>query len=128
MIDTDICIYAMKNRPPTLRGRLNRLAEQICVSAITLGEIHYGAELSARRAENLQGIRRFFERLPVLPFTAEAARHFGDLRAELERRGNPVGAYDLLIGAHARAEGLTVVTNNTREFERMPGVRVENWA
>jgi len=127
MLDTNICIYVMKNYPPGLRERFNRLAEQLCMSSITLGELHYGAEKSARRLENLQAIEHFGARLEVLAFTAKAAVHHGQIRAGLERSGRPAGAYDMLIGAHARSEGLIVVTHNGREFERMPGLRVEDW-
>jgi len=127
MLDTNICVYVMKNYPTKLRERFNRLAEQLCMSSITLGELYYGAEKSARRLENLQAIEHFSARLEVLPFPARAATHYGQIRAELERRSKPVGEHDMLIGAHARAEGLIVVTNNVREFRRMPGLRVENW-
>ena len=127
MLDTNICIYVMKTYPAKLRERFNRLAEQLCMSSITLGELCYGAEKSARRLENLQAIEHFSARLEVLPFLAKAAAHYGQIRAELERRGKPVRAHDMLIGAHARAEGLIVVTNNAREFRRLAGLRVENW-
>lgn len=127
MLDTDICIYINKSHPSKLQQRFNRLAEQLCISAITLGELYFGVEKSARRTENLQALERFIGRLTVLPFSAKAASHYGQLRVELQHSGKPVGGNDLLIGAHARAEGLTLVTNNTREFERMPGLRVENW-
>lgn len=128
MLDTNICIYVMKNYPAELRERFNRLAEQLCISSITLGELHYGAEKSARPLENLQTLEHFAARLDVLSFSPKAARHYGQMRAELERAGTPVGPHDMLIGAHARAEGLIIVTNNIREFARMPGVRAENWA
>jgi tRNA(fMet)-specific endonuclease VapC len=127
MLDTNICIYVIKNYPPKLRERFNLLAEQLCMSGITLAELRYGAEKSSRRLENLQAIEQFSGRLEVLPFPAKAAAHFGQIRADVERLGKPVGPLDMLIGAHARAEGLIVVTNNAREFQRLPGVRVENW-
>ena len=127
MLDTNICIYVVKNYPPRLRERFNRLAEQLCISTITLAELHYGAEKSARRLDNLEAIRQFVARLGILPFSAAATAHYGEIRAELERAGTPAGAYDTLIAGHARSEGMTVVTNNVREFERMPGVRAENW-
>lgn len=127
MLDTNICIYVIKNYPPKLRERFNQLAEQLCMSSVTLAELHYGAEKSTRRLENLQAIEQFCARLEVLAFPAKAAAHFGQIRADVERRGKPVGPLDMLIGAHARAEGLIVVTNNAREFGRLPGVRVENW-
>jgi tRNA(fMet)-specific endonuclease VapC len=96
------------------------------VSSITLGELHYGADKSARRAEDLTAIAYFVARLDVLPFGEKAAAHYEQVRAELERAGTPCGPHDTRIGGHARSEGLIVVTNNLREFARMPGVRVEN--
>ena len=92
-----------------------------------LGELHYGAEKSARRADNLTAIEHFVARLDVLAFEAKAAAHYGQVRAELERAGAPCGPHDMQIGGHARSEGLIVVTNNMREFSRMPGIRAENW-
>ena len=127
MLDTNICIHVMKTYPPAVREKFNQLAEQLCISSITLGELHYGAEKSARCAENLVAIEHFVTRLEVLPFGLRAAAHYGQLRAELERAGTPCGPHDTQIGAHARSEGLIVVTNNMREFVRMPGIRVENW-
>src|SRR5213592_2339365 len=119
MLDTNICIYVMKNYPPKLRERFNALAEQLCISSITLGELHYGAEKSARRVENLVAIEHFVARLEVLPFQEKAAAHYGQLRAELERAGTPCGPHDMQIGGHARSEGLVIVTNNMGEFARM---------
>jgi tRNA(fMet)-specific endonuclease VapC len=127
MLDTNICIYVMKSYPLELRDKFNALAEQLCISSITLGELHYGAEKSARRADNLTAIEHFVARLDVLPFAEKAAVHYGQVRAELERAGTPSGPHDMQIGGHARSEGLIVVTNNMREFARMPGVRAENW-
>jgi tRNA(fMet)-specific endonuclease VapC len=89
--------------------------------------LHYGAEKSARRVENLTAIEYFVARLDVLPFAEKAVAHYGQVRAELERAGKPCGPHDMQIGGHARSEGLIVVTNNMREFTRMPGVRAENW-
>jgi tRNA(fMet)-specific endonuclease VapC len=127
MLDANICIYMMKNYPRDLQDKFNSLAEQLCISSITLGELHYGAEKSARRADNLTAIEHFVARLDVLPFDARAAAHYGQLRAELERAGTPCGPHDMQIGGHARSGGLIVVTNNLGDFGRMPGVRVENW-
>jgi tRNA(fMet)-specific endonuclease VapC len=127
MLDTNICIYVMKNYPLGLRDKFNASAEQLCISSITLGELHYGAEKSARRDHNLTAIEQFVSRLDVLPFAEKAAAHYGQLRAELERAGRPSGPHDMQIGGHARSEGLVIVTNNMREFSRMPGVRAENW-
>jgi tRNA(fMet)-specific endonuclease VapC len=127
MLDTNICIHVMKHYPPELREQFNALAEQLCISSITLGELHYGAEKSARRADNLAAIEHFVARLDVLPFAEKAAAHYGQVRAELERAGTPCGPHDMQIAGHARSEGLIVVTNNMREFTRMPGVRAESW-
>lgn len=127
MLDTNICIYVMKRYPLDLREKFNTLAEQLCISSITLGELHYGAEKSARRVENLTAIEHFVARLDVLAFADKAAAHYGQVRAELERTGTPCGPHDMQIGGHARSEGLIIVTNNMREFARMPGLRVENW-
>jgi len=127
MLDTDICIYAMRNRPPEVRNRLRELSGEVCISAITLGELAYGAEKSQRPAENRAIYEQFVANLVTLAFSREAANHYGQIRGTLERLGRPAGIHDMLIGAHARSEGLTVVTNNTREFARMPGLRAENW-
>ncbi|MEA2943005.1 MAG: tRNA(fMet)-specific endonuclease VapC [Bradyrhizobium sp.] len=127
MLDTNVCIYVMTKRSLDLLEKFNSLAEQLCISSITLGELHYGAEKSTRRVDNLTAIEHFVARLEVLAFEAKAAAHYGQLRAELERAGMPCGPHDMQIGGHARSEGLIVVTNNTREFGRMPGVRAENW-
>jgi tRNA(fMet)-specific endonuclease VapC len=128
MLDTDICIYVMRDRPTGIQQRFDLLADELCISMITLGELLYGAEKSERRVQNLRAAERFSARLEVLPFSVAAASHYGQIRAELEAAGMLAGPYDMLIGAHARSEGLTVVTNNVREFARMPGLRVENWA
>jgi tRNA(fMet)-specific endonuclease VapC len=127
MLDTNICIYVMRDRPLEVRERFTRFTDQLCISTVTLGELLYGAEKSARPAENRALADRFAAHFEVLPFSANTAAHYGEIRAELVRTGRPAGIHDMLIGAHARSEGLTIVTNNTREFERMPGLRVENW-
>lgn len=127
MLDTNICIYVMKTYPPDLREKFNSLADQLCISSITLGELYYGAEKSARRQENLSAIENFAARLEVLPFANKGAAHYGQIRAELARAGTPCDVHDMQIGGHARSEGLIVVTNNMREFIRMPGLRAENW-
>jgi tRNA(fMet)-specific endonuclease VapC len=128
MLDTNICIYVMRDRPTEVGERFYRSAGELCISTITLAELMYGAEKSARPAENRLAAERLTAHLDVLPFSAAAAFHYGQIRAELVRTGRPAGIHDMLIGAHARSEGLTIVTNNTREFERMPGLRIENWA
>jgi len=127
MLDTNICIYAIKSRPIELREQFNRLTEQICISTITLAELYYGVEKSSRRAQNLQVVEEFVAGLETLPFSVEAAAHYGQVRAELERAGQLAGRHNMLIGAHARSASLIVVTSNLREFERIPGLRIENW-
>ena len=127
MLDTNICIYVIKNRPVALRERFDQLAEALCISVITLAELLYGVEKSARRTPNLQAVEQFTARLEVVPFSPRAAAHFGQIRAELAKLGTLCGAYDMLIGAHARSEGLMLVTNNVREFQRIPGLRIDNW-
>jgi tRNA(fMet)-specific endonuclease VapC len=127
MLDTNICIYVMTNRLPGLSERFAALSSQICISTITLAELHYGAEKSARRATNRKAIEAFVGGMDVLWFSPAAAAHFGEIRAHLERAGTPASSQDILIGAHARSENLTLVTNNRREFDRIPGLRVENW-
>lgn len=127
MLDTNICIYVMKERPRSLLRQFNALAERLCISSIVLGELYFGVEKSERRAENQKAVDDFTARLEVLPFDTKAALHFGQLRWELDRQGMPCGAYDMQIGAHARSKGLILVTNNVREFSRMPGLRTDNW-
>lgn len=127
MLDTNICIYLIKDKLPHLRERFKETQEQVCISSVTFGELHYGAEKSDQRGRNIDALQRFVARMPVLPFDAEAAENYGQLRADLSRRGTPCGPLDTQIGAHARSQGLIVVTNNRREFDRMPGLRVENW-
>ena len=127
MLDTDICIYLNKRHPTKLLERFNRVAGQVGVSTITLSELYFGAEKSERRRENYEALERFFSGLEILAFSKDAALHFAQLRVDLQKAGKPIGPYDMLIGAHARSEGLTLVTNNEREFRRIPGLLVENW-
>ncbi|HEX3953937.1 MAG TPA: type II toxin-antitoxin system VapC family toxin [Stellaceae bacterium] len=127
MLHTNICIYIIKNKPAAVRARFNECADELAISTITLAELHFGAENSAKPAQNRQEIEQFLSRLAVLEFSAEAAMHYGQIRAALKRAGRPVGPHDMLIGAHARSASLVLVTNNTREFERIPGLQIENW-
>ena len=127
MLDTNICIYVNKNRPQDIRASFNRYAGQLCISTVTWGELVYGAEHSARPEENMAVIEGMAARLEVLPFELHDADHFGQIRSELYRVGKPIGPYDMMIAGHARARGLILVTNNVREFDRVTGLRVENW-
>ena len=128
LLDTNICIYVLKNHPPALRERFNQYAEQLCISSVTLAELYYGGEKSARPTQNLTNIEGFVARLECLPFAEKAAAHYGEIRAQLERAGTPIGPYDLMIAGHARSEGLVLVSNDVRDFERVAGLRLENWA
>lgn len=128
LLDTNICIYAIKNRPASVRDRFNQEADRLCISSVTLFELLCGAEKSSLPARNLEVVESFAARLQVLPFDKRAAAHAAQLRALLEKAGTPIDPYDLQIAGHARSESLTVVTNNLREFARVPGLLVENWA
>lgn len=127
MLDTNICIFTVKNRPQQVREAFNRHHGQLCISSISLMELIYGAERSAMPERNLSVIEGFSARLEVLNYDQAAATHTGQLRAELARSGTPIGPYDQLIAGHARSQGLILVTNNRRGFDRVPGLRVEDW-
>ncbi|EIT9276237.1 tRNA(fMet)-specific endonuclease VapC [Salmonella enterica subsp. enterica serovar Saintpaul] len=127
MLDTNICIFTIKNKPEHVRERFNLNASRMCISSITLMELIYGAEKSQAPERNLAVVEEFVSRLEVLDYDAQAAIHSGQIRAELARKGTPVGPYDQMIAGHARSRGLVVVTNNIREFERIPGIRTEDW-
>ena len=128
MLDTNICIFTIKNKPQIVREAFNRHDGQLCISAVTLMELIYGAEKSATPEKNLAVIEGLAARLEVWPFDNEAAAHTGMIRSELAKAGTPIGPYDQMIAGHARSRGLIVVTNKLREFERVKGLRVEDWA
>lgn len=127
MLDTNIAIYVIKRRPPEALATFNQHAGQLCISSITLAELMHGAEKSAKPDHNLRQVEDFTSRLTVLEYGNKAAAHYGDIRAALERKGTPIGVNDLHIAGHARSEGLTLVTNNLKEFERVEALRLENW-
>lgn len=127
MLDTNIAIYVIKRRPLACLARFNEHAGQLCISSITLAELLHGVEKSSHVAKNLCQVEDFVSRLEVLDYGPKAAAHYGDIRAVLERNGTPIGVNDLHIAAHARSEGLVLVSNNLREFERVAGLRSENW-
>lgn len=127
MLDTNMVIYTIKNRPAKVHDTFESHSGQMAISAVTLGELIYGAEKSAQPERNLRDVEGLAARLEVAPFDDLAAMHFGQLRAELARVGKPIGPYDQMIAGHARALGLVLVTNNVAEFERVPGLRIENW-
>ena len=128
MLDTNILIYAIKNRPKKVRETFKSHSDYLSMSSVTLGELIYGAERSVQVARNLQDIESLAAHMDVLPFDYLAATHFGQLRAEHTKKGKPIGPYDSMLAGHARSLGLILVTNNMREFKRVPGLRVENWS
>mgnify|MGYP003510541705 FL=1 len=127
LLDTNIVIYVLKRRPVELLSVFNQNASRMAISAITLSELYHGAEKSIKVSENLAAIEDFCSRLDVLPYGSKAAQHYGAIRAGLEKLGQPIGVNDLHIAAHARSEGLVMVTNNVGEFARVPALQVENW-
>ncbi len=127
MLDTDIVIYTMKNRPSRIRDSFKKHNGQMCISSVTLGELIYGAEKSAAPERNLADLESMIARIEVKPFDSPAAIHFGQVRAVLAKAGTPIGPYDAMIAGHARALALVLVTNNQNEFQRVPGLMHENW-
>lgn len=127
LLDTNIVIYTMKNRPKQVKRRFQQHHGQMSISAVTLGELVFGAEHSQQVERNLADIEALMARIEVLSFDGKAAFHFGQIRAALYRTGRPIGAYDMMIAGQARAMGLILVTNNMKEFERVPGLLLEDW-
>ena len=126
MLDTNIVIYIIKRRPVELLPTFNEKAGQMSISAITLAELVHCAEKSAKPEHNMRQVEDFTSRLEVLAYGEKPAAHYGSIRADLERIDKSIGVNDLHIAAHARSEGFILVTNHLREFERVPGLRVEN--
>lgn len=128
LLDTNICIYIIKHRPPEVAARFGALAVgQVGMSVITYGELCLGAEKSQQRGSALDKLGQLVELIPVIPLLPEVACCYGEIRGVLERQGTPIGNNDLWIAAHAVSLGVTVVTNNVREFARVPHLKVENW-
>ncbi|HUO23306.1 MAG TPA: type II toxin-antitoxin system VapC family toxin [Caulobacteraceae bacterium] len=127
MLDTNLCIRVLRDRPQALRATFNEKADSLAISTIVLTELLHGAAKSARPDHNRHEVERFAARLEVLPFDGDAAGHAADIRAALERRGQVIGGYDLLIAGHARSRGLIVVTGDLGEFTRVDGLRCEDW-
>ncbi len=127
LLDTNIVIYVLKRRPVEVLSTFNANASRMAISAITIAELLHGAEKSSRVSENLAAIEDFCSRLQVLPYGPKAAQHYGAIRAALEKLGQPIGVNDMHIAAHARSEGLVLVTNNLAEFARVPAIETENW-
>jgi tRNA(fMet)-specific endonuclease VapC len=127
MLDTNLCIRLLRDRPQGLRPRFNAEADTLCITTITLMEMLHGAARSARPAETRREVENLARRLAVLPFDAEAAAHSAEIQAELGRQGRLIGPYDILIAGHARSRGLVVITGNLGEFRRVDGLRSEDW-
>ncbi len=128
MLDTNICIYAIKNKPPeVIKNFLMHDPDEMCISSITYGELMHGVEKSQAVEKNRVAITMFLSSIMILPFDHFAAEEYGKVRANLERKGTPIGPMDMLIAGHARSEGLILVTNNIREFFRVEDLDVEDW-
>lgn len=128
MLDTNIIIYTIKNKPAIVKQKFDRAIDQLCVSTISVTELIFGAETSAKPRENLAVVEGLINRLQVLDFDIDAANHAGLIRSDLNKVGLPIGPYDSLIAGHARSQGLVLVSNNLSEFNRVDGLRLENWA
>ena len=128
MLDTDICIYIIKQKPKGVSKRLESLPpSQLVMSAITFAELMNGAKKSQHIEENVHKLNALSELIEIRPFGRKAAVAYGDIRSDLEKRGEIIGANDLLIGAHALSLGWILVTNNEKEFSRIQGLKMENW-
>jgi tRNA(fMet)-specific endonuclease VapC len=129
LLDTNICIYIRKKKPERVSQRFHKVGSgEMAISVITYGELLYGANKSEQRARSLATVQEFVRMVPPLPLPENAAEAYGFIRAELESRGEMVGPNDLWIAAHALASGLTLVTNDEREFRRVRGLKIQNWA
>ena len=128
LLDTNIVMYVIKRRPIAALQLFNEQAGHMAISSITLAELLHGVEKSNAPARSLAAVEDFCSRLDLLPYGPKAAQHYGSIRAALEKRGQPIGVNDLHIAAHARSEGLTLVSNNLREFERVEALQLANWA
>ena len=129
MLDTNICIYIIKQKPKDVIEKFRKLRNaDICISSITYSELLYGAGKSTNIAKNLIALTMFLSNIEVLPYDENASVDYGLLRAKLEKEGTPIGPLDMLIAAHAKSLNMTLVTNNLKEFKRVKGLKLENWA
>ena len=129
MLDTNICIYIIKEKPKKVISKFQTLdIGDVCISVITLAELQYGVEKNNYPERNRVALSGFLALIEILPFSEQASSEYGKIRANLERQGNIIGAYDLMIGAHALSEKLILVTNNINEFKRISQLSLENWA
>ncbi len=129
LLDTNICIYIQREKPGEVLVRFQKLQPgDAAISVITWGELLYGAERSRQRRKAMELLEEFRSFVPVLPMPENAGDAYGAIRSSLESKGRPIGNNDLWIAAHAKAAAITLVTNNVREFNRVPGLKVQNWA
>lgn len=129
MLDTDICSYVIRERPLQVFEHFKQVEmEQICISVITYAELIYGVEHSSSKKINQAVIDDFIKHLNIVSWDEEAAKHYGNIRAYLQADGQIIGSMDLMIAAHARSKGMTLVTNNDKHFNRVPKLTIENWA
>ena len=129
MLDTNMCIYVIREKPGRVLRRFRRTdVLALCISSITLSELEYGVSKSSRPAENKMALAAFLAPLQVFPYDDMAAQEYGRLRAALEKQGIPIGSLDMLIAAHALSLDRTLITNNETEFSRIPQLRLQNWA
>ena len=128
MLDTNICIYIIKEKPEKVINKFHTLdVGDVCISSITLAELEYGVEKSQYTERNRLALAGFLSSIEILSFSDKATEEYGKIRFDLERQGNIIGAYDLMIGAHALSENLILVTNNMKEFQRINNLSLENW-
>ena len=128
MLDTNICIYIIKNRPPSVKRKFESLEiGELCLSSITVSELYYGAYKSQHQAKNLKALKYFLMPFEILEYDYNAAVAYGRIRAELEKKGKVIGNMDMQIAGHALSRQMTLVTNNTKEFERISGLMLDNW-
>ena len=128
MLDTNICIFTIKQKSPDIiRSFLRHDPDELCMSSVTYAELMCGVEKSMAAERNKAALSLFLSPIRILDFDARAAEEYGRIRASLERKGMPIGPMDMLIAAHAKAEDLILVTNNTREFNRVEALEVEDW-
>ncbi len=129
MLDTNICIYAVKHKPKKVFQRLQEVdPEDICVSSVTYAELVQGVEKSAAIEKNRLALSMLFANIEIMNFDVDAADCYGKIRAGLEKKGSPIGPLDMMIAGHAMSKGYTVVTNNVKEFSKVPGLKIDNWA
>ena len=129
MLDTNICIYAIKHKPEKVFQKLQEIdPEDVCVSSVTYAELVHGVEKSEAVEKNRLALSMLLANIEILDFDADAANCYGKIRADLEKKGTPIGSLDMMIAGHAMSMGYTVVTNNMKEFSRVPNLKIENGA